>query len=188
MDLDNLTKLCLRGSPLTPSPHPHTHTHQPACRLAVCIGSGLRTSGVGTWPAQWRNNERWSSPQAGCGGWGVGDTFHPFPGPAPSQAARGPAGGPALIPGIQSATARPRVNIGSNGTEYSGWDLTPGHPATNRPRGGGSGLPGSHSVIGRVSPAARRALASVVLHGVLNPWRFFDCARWFHGLMLVKGT
>ena len=52
-----------------PLPTSPPHTHQPACRLAVCVGSGLRTSGVGTWPAQWRNNERWSSPQAGCGGW-----------------------------------------------------------------------------------------------------------------------
>ena len=52
--------------------------------------------------------------------------------------------------------------------------MAPGHePATRR----GSGLSGRHSVIGRVSPAARRALASVVLHGVLNPWRFFDCAQ-----------
>ena len=66
---------------------------------------------------------------------GAGDTFHPFPGPAPSQPARGPAGGPGLIPGGQPATARPRVN---NGTRYSGRELTPGHPATNRPREGGA--------------------------------------------------
>ena len=133
MGLDNLTKLCPRGSPLTPpctSPPTHTPTGVPPRCLR---GLRSRTSGV---------PDRRSDGTMSVGPYlrlvaGVGDTFHPFPGPAPSLPARGPAGGPGLIPGNQPATARPRVNIlvGSQWNEILRPRLdtrAPGHEPTTR--------------------------------------------------------
>ena len=149
MDLDNLTKLCLRGSPLTPSPHPshplptslsppphipltpspNPPKHTPTGVPPRCLrGLRSRTSGVLTGAV----TEQWALVLAS--GWSRGLGTHSIP----SQDRRGARlGGPGMwYPGNQPATGRPRFNIGSNGTEYPGLRLdtrAPGHgPATRR--------------------------------------------------------